>query len=226
VERGARYFASLVCGRTFYFRPLEYHLVASGEELLHDQDLRVETQEHSEGLFTIEDPYGIGTATSPPCTELLAEPELLMFPSRYSLLDLLETIYQDYAGTSVLLRRLIWRSKSQKNPLDGYPNALERAVTVHGNEERLTKIFHHYKGAGTRPYKCNTADFLFLFCHLAVPVPQVSDAPVRSWEREIWGQRLCHAGMAGITRIRKDCHRLGSYIDFDKLVLQGMSAIS
>jgi hypothetical protein len=55
----------------FYSRPLEYHLVAGGEELFQDS---VKVEEPTAGLFTIEDPYdedGSSLSNSP--SEFLAE---------------------------------------------------------------------------------------------------------------------------------------------------------
>ncbi|KAJ7865664.1 hypothetical protein B0H13DRAFT_1074380 [Mycena leptocephala] len=73
----------------------------------------------------VADMRQIEPATSPPDPLLLGEPHLPLSPSLYSLLELLEKIYQDYASTSVFLWRLIWRAKSQKkNPSRWLPQRI------------------------------------------------------------------------------------------------------
>jgi hypothetical protein len=118
---------------------------------------------------------------SPPDFDLHAtgEPDLPISPSTYTLLSVLEKIYQHYAGTSVSLVRLTL----QINTLDGHPEALQRVIiAIHVNEERMTKIFRNYRTRLVQRIN-SFIIIILLFCCFAVLVPQVLDAPIGTWER-------------------------------------------
>ncbi|KAF7356387.1 hypothetical protein MVEN_00971300 [Mycena venus] len=121
----------------------------------------------------------IEPAAGPLDPELSAMASLPTFQASYSLLDVLEQIYQDYAA--------------------GYPNAPYRvnsASLCQEEWERVEKILHRY----------------------GVPFARLLDVPTGAPR-----QRICDAGMAGITRIRKDCYRLGADIDVNALVLRDIA---